>query len=138
MTVDIAALFERYEWTCEAVDDEIWRASFSTDRDEDFDLYIASSDDWLHFAVTPLTPLPTPECEAQLYAALLHLNQQTRLARFAVDEDGDVNLLLDLPLTGVDDATFAVAVDTIVYYTQRLAQELTRTATQPGYHSPLY
>lgn len=138
MTIDVAALFERYEWSYEAVDDEIWRASFATDRDEDFDLYVASSDDWLHFAVTPFTPLPTPQCESQLYTALLQLNQQMRLARLAVDEDGDVNLLLDLPLVAVTEDTFAIAMDTIVYYTQELSRELARTATEVGYHSPLF
>lgn len=138
MTVDLPSFLDRYEWAYEQVDEAIWRASFATENDEDFDLYIAQGDDWVHFAVTPFTPLPDPACEAQLYTALLRLNGHLRLARFAVDEDGDVNLLIDLPQVGLDYVAFAVAMDTAVYYTQELSRELTRTATQPGYHSPRF
>ncbi|MEZ4832805.1 MAG: hypothetical protein R2873_12580 [Caldilineaceae bacterium] len=55
--------------------------------------------------------------------------------RFAVDEDGDVNLLADLPQTDVDFASFAAVLDTMVYYTEELAHEVARTATQLGYRS---
>ncbi|MBX3000513.1 MAG: hypothetical protein KF893_18480 [Caldilineaceae bacterium] len=138
MTVDIPAFFERYEWSYTPVDDAIWQSSFATDRDEDFDLYVAQREDWLHFAVSPLTPLPHVECQDALYTALLQLNSSIRLVRLGVDDEGDVNLLADLPATVVDYAAFAITLDTLVYYTQKLAHELTRTATQVGYRSPLF
>ena len=138
MSPPISAFFERHEWSYEELDAEIWRTTFSSEEDEDFDLYVALSDDWMHFAVSPVTPLPQRDCQASLHAALLRLNQQITLARFAVDEDGDVNLLIDLPLEGLDYAQFAVAFDTLVDYTRRLGQELARVATRPGYQSPLF
>jgi hypothetical protein len=138
MTVHIPTFFERYEWSCTQVDGAIWQSSFASDREEDFDLYVAQSEDWIHFAVSPLTPLTRAECREALYTALLHLNGSIRLVRLGVDDEGDVNLLADLPATVVDYAAFAVVLDTLVYYTQQLAHELTRTATQVGYRSPLY
>ncbi len=137
MTVQIPTLFDRYEWSYQQVDDGIWRTTFATEREEDFDLYVAHSDDWIHFAVSPFTPPPRQECTAQLYRALLQLNQQMRLVRFAMDADGDVNLLADLPAARLDYATFATVMDTLVHYTERLGYEMARTASEPGYRSPL-
>jgi hypothetical protein len=138
MTATIPAFFDRYEWSYEAVDKAIWRTTFATEREEDFDLYVAHSDDWIHFAVSPFTPLPQSQCRPNLYKALVELNQQIRLARFGVDADGDVNLLVDLPAAIMNYDTFATVLDTLVYYTQQLAYELARTATEQGYQSPLF
>lgn len=135
MSVDIPAFFQMYEWTAQRVDANVWLSSFATDRDEDFDLYVASASDWLHFAISPFAPRPRPECAPALHLALLELNQQMRLVRFAVDEDGDVNMLADLPQSAISFASFAAVLDTMVYYTQELAHEVARTATQVGYRS---
>jgi hypothetical protein len=138
MTADIPAFFERYEWSCTQVDEAIWLSSFASERDEDFDLYVARSEDWIHFAVSPLTPHPQAECREALYTALLRLNGSIRLVRLGVDDEGDIVLLADLPIAVVDFAAFAATLDTLVNYTQQLAHELTRTATQVGYRSPLF
>jgi hypothetical protein len=57
------------------------------------------------------------------------------MVRFTVDEDGDVNLLADLPQSDISYAGFAAVLDTMVYYTEQLAHEVARTATQLGYRS---
>ncbi|MEZ4832806.1 MAG: hypothetical protein R2873_12585 [Caldilineaceae bacterium] len=53
MSVDISTYFEKYEWTAERADTNVWLSTFATDREEDFDLYVASANDWLHFAISP-------------------------------------------------------------------------------------
>lgn len=136
--MNIPEFFERYEWTAEEVEAGIWRASFADEREEEFDLFVAEGDDWLHFAVTPLTPHPAPECASSLHEAMLRLNQSLRLARLALDDEGDVALLADLPLDDLRFAHFAAALDALTDYTRRLAGELSRTATKPGYFSPLF
>ncbi|MBI1296992.1 hypothetical protein GC175_18725 [bacterium] len=135
MILDISTFFEKHEWTSQQVDTNVWLSSFATEREEDFDLYVAAADDWLHFAISPFAPRPRPECTPVLYKALLGLNQQMRLVRFTIDEDGDVNLLADLPQTDISYAGFAAVLDTMVYYTEQLAHEVARTATQLGYRS---
>ena len=129
--MDIPALFDRYEWGYETVEAGIWRSSFADDQDEEFDLYVAAVEDWLHFAVTPLTPVPAPECREKLTSLLLRLNQTVRLVRFAIDGDGDVTLLADLPMAGLSFTLFAATLDALIHYTRELGSMLARTATDP-------
>jgi hypothetical protein len=129
--------FARYGWAVEMPDEGIWRGSFAIERDEEFDLYVMANDEWVHFAVSPLVAAPDPACLGRLYAVLLRLNQQMRLVYFAVDEDGDVNLLAELPRPGFGYVHFASVLDALTAYTDALAYELQRTAHEPGYHSPV-
>ena len=129
--MDIPALFDRYEWGYETVEAGIWRSSFADEQDEEFDLYVAAGEDWLHFAVTPLTPVPAPECREKLTSLLLRLNQTVRLVRFAIDGDGDVTLLADLPMAGLSFPLFAATLDALIHYTRELGGMLARTATDP-------
>ena len=129
--MDIPTLFDRYEWGYETVDAGIWRSSFADEQDEEFDLYVAAGEDWLHFAVTPLTPAPTPECREKLTSLLLRLNQTLRLVRLAIDSDGDVSLLADLPIAQLSFTLFAATLDALIHYTRELGSVLARAATDP-------
>ena len=129
--MDIPALFDRYEWGYETVEAGIWRSSFADEQEEEFDLYVAAGEDWLHFAVTPLTPVTAPECREKLTSLLLRLNQTVRLVRFAIDGDGDVTLLADLPMAGLSFILFAATLDALIHYTRELGSMLARTATDP-------
>lgn len=129
--MDIPALFDRYEWGYETVEAGIWRSSFADEQDEEFDLYVAAGEEWLHFAVTPLTPVPAPECREKLTSLLLRLNQTVRLVRFAIDGDGDVTLLADLPMAGLSFTLFAATLDALIHYTRELGSMLASTATDP-------
>ena len=133
----IPEFFERYEWSCEEIEPGIWRASFADEREEEYDLFVAQTTEWLHFAVSPLTPRPKMECAISLHEIMLRLNQSLRLARLALDDEGDVALLADLPLEALQFAYFAAALDVLTGYARQLAGELSRVATQPGYRSPL-
>ena len=55
---DITNLFRRHHWSCEILEPGVWRASFATEREEEFDLYVLVAEDWVHFAVSPLVPRP--------------------------------------------------------------------------------
>lgn len=132
-TVDIPTLFDRYEWGFETVEPGIWRSTFADEQDEEFDLYVADSEEWLHFAVTPFTPAPAPECRQKLTSLLLNLNQSVRLVRFATDSDGDVSLLADLPRATLSFALFAATMDALIHYTRELATPVGRAATDPRF-----
>ncbi len=135
--MEIPALFERYEWGCEAVADGVWRSSFADEEDEEFDLYVATGEDWLHFAVSPLTPTPAPECRQALASLLLRLNQSVRLVRFALDGDGDVALQAELPLEALSFPLFAATLDALIQTTRELGGRLARAATDPSYEFPI-
>jgi hypothetical protein len=136
-TINLAAYFRRYAWAAEEVEPGLWRTTFFTDREVEFDLYVMLSEDWVHFAVSPFTPRPDPDCHTRLHAGLLRLNQQIQLAYFALDDEGDVNLLATLPRPGFAFRQFATALDTLAGYTEHLAQDVGRLATEVNFFSPL-
>jgi hypothetical protein len=134
---DVGTLFEQNDWACAVVEPGIWRTTFAVTSEEEFDLYVVLAEDWLHFAVSPLLVTRDLAAPARLPLALLKLNQELRMARFALDADGDVNLLADLPLSSADAVHFGQVLDLLVFYADRLVAELRRMATDPNFHSAL-
>lgn len=137
MTINIPNYFKRYAWTYEQVDSQIWLSTFSSEFEDEFDLYVSLGDEWVHFAVSPFLPRPEASQQAYIYAILLRLNQQMRLVHFAVDEDGDINLLVELPVHSFVYAHFVAAMDALVYSAQTLARDLGRMVQDPKFRSPL-
>ena len=135
--LNIAGYFKRYAWTHEQVDAQVWRSTFATEDDEEFDLYVMVDETWVHFAVSPFLSQPPAEHQPRLLRILLRLNQQMRLVYFALDEDGDVNLLTELPMHGFAYAHFSAALDALVDYTNTLAHDLARIAHEPTFHSAI-
>ena len=135
--LDIDSLFDCAGWACTTPEVGLWQSSFFTEREEEYDLYVMVVDDWVHFAVTPFLP-PIPVTQApRIHAALLKLNQQMRSVRFALDGDGDVTLLADTAARQLDSTAFTEILDAFVFYTDQVAGELWRMATDPTYFSPL-
>ncbi len=120
--------FERYEWSMDEVEPGLWTGRFATEWEEDFDLYAMLSAEWLHLAIVPLLPRPSKEAAARLAATLLRLNQRVHLVRFAMDDEGDVCLLADLPALELNYATFQATLDMLVVTTQMFARPLARIA----------
>lgn len=134
---DIGTLFAENDWAAESVEPGIWRTTFAVESEEEFDLYVVLTDDWLHFAVSPFVATGGLAASARLPRALLQLNQELRMARFALDAADDVNLLADLPLSSADTPRFGQVLDLLVFYADRLAADLRRMAADPNFHSAL-
>ena len=64
--------------------------------------------------------------------AVLRANQQLRLARLALDADGDINLLADLPAAHASAALFAQTLELLAGYTNILAPQLHEAASEPN------
>ena len=136
-SIAIADFFEQYEWAAGEVEPGIWRSTFTTEAEEEFDLYVMVSDEWLHFAVSPLARMGEAEPSVRLFAALLRLNQRMRLVRIALDDEGDINLVADVPRARFDFGDFALILDLLTEYTSVLAREVQRSVDDPAYFSPL-
>lgn len=134
--LSLGACFARYEWAAEEVEPDVWRATFTTEQEREFDVFVVRDAAWVHFAVSPLVSGVEAACRGRLWDSLLRLNQQARLVYFAVDDNDDVNLLVELPANGFTYAQFAVAMDQLTAAVSYLADELQRMATDPAYHSP--
>mgnify|MGYP000920239474 FL=1 len=136
--VNLAAWFKRYAWGTSEVEAGVYRATFAIETDEEFDLFVFVEDDWVHFAVSPLLTAARDAGLDALQPVLLKLNQSMTAARFALDSDGDINLLADLPVAGATYAAFAQLLDLLTDYAGRLVGELRRAGANPGYQSPLF
>lgn len=135
-SIPVAEYFEQYEWGAEEIEPDIWRSSFTTESEEEFDLYVMVGEEWIHFAVSPL--VHTGEtAPPRLLAALLRLNQRMRLVRLGLDDEGDLNLVADAPRARFDFGDFALILDLLTEYAAALAYEVQRSVTDENYFSPL-
>jgi hypothetical protein len=133
----IGEFFEQYEWVAEEIEAGVWRSTFTTESEDNFDLYVMLGEEWVHFAVSPLAHIGDVEHRLRLYGALLRLNQQMRLVRLGLDDQGDLNLVADAPLERLDFGDFALILDLMVEYASVLAYEVTRSVGDANYYSPL-
>ncbi len=136
VSIDVSGWFEAYEWSASEVEPGIWQASFATEWEEDFDLYTMLSDEWLRLIISPVIARPAEDAAPRIATTLLRINQSMQLARFALDDDGDVCLIVDLPVEDLAYATFAAAMDVLLVAVQTLARALARMAANPTYWPP--
>lgn len=136
-SIPIAEFFEQYEWAAEEVEADVWRSAFTTESEEDFDLYVMVAEEWVHFAVSPLVRIGDAEQHPRLIGALLRLNQRMRLVRLGLDDEGDLNLVADAPRERFEFGDFALIVDLLVEYASALAYEVRRSVNDENYFSPL-
>jgi hypothetical protein len=134
--LDIASYFHHYGWTCEEVEPGVWHSTFAVAAGEVYDLYVLAADDWVQLAVSPLIPSTFAGMMDRLQRVLLHMNQDLRLVRLALDADGDVNLLADLPAAHINTALFGQVLELIAYYANELAPQLRQIAADPDYSLP--
>ena len=134
--VDIAACFRHYGWTCDEVDPGVWRSAFAVETGREtgevYDLYVLAADDWVQLAVSPLYTPSLRAVPERMLSFLLHTNQDLRLARLALDADGDVNLLVDLPAQHINAEMFGQVLELLAYYTSELGPQLRSIDGTPG------
>jgi len=113
----IASYFEQYGWKYDQLDDTHFVTGFSSDVTDAFTIYITLAPNWVYFGISPYVAAPTdPECEHKLYKHLLRLCQEINMAKFSVDSDGDVVLMVELPRENLDFGEFSDALTALSYY----------------------
>jgi hypothetical protein len=135
--IAMADFFAQYEWTAEEVEQDVWRSTFTTESEEEFDLYVMVADEWIHFAVSPLAHIGAAEEKPRLVSSLLRLNQRIKVVRLGLDDQGDLNLVADAPRERFDFGDFALILDLLTEYASALAYEIERTIKDDSYFSPL-
>jgi hypothetical protein len=76
------------------------------------------------FAVIPFAKLPDEDGGDLLVDRLLVLNREMNLAKFSVDEDGDVILSVEYPLADLDPSEVRDAVDVLSFYAEKYRAEI--------------
>ena len=112
----IKEYFDQYGWTYEQVNETDFRTSFRGDVAV-FRIYVRVSGSWVYFSIAPFVlTTQDPKCELKLYKHLLKLNHEINMAKFTVDEDGDVLLTVELPSESLDYSEFSDALGALSYY----------------------
>jgi hypothetical protein len=111
-------------WPVIALTPGTWRSSFRGKAGV-FPLVIQVDDGWCRLMVLPIVRLPSdPDKAEKLYFKLLKLNGELLLARFSLDEDGDVILSVELPVSDLDPSEIRDALDVLSVYSERHQGEL--------------
>ncbi|MEO6954456.1 MAG: YbjN domain-containing protein [Polyangia bacterium] len=117
-------------WPVERVDRNTWRSGFRGDVNS-FRFYVRLTDNWIFFTIVPFVVAPRSSDHArELYRHLLRLNREINLAKFAIDDDDDVVLTVELPIEDAGDASMKDALEAMAYYADRHYLEVLTIAQQ--------
>ncbi len=101
-----------------------WRSSFRG-KGSSFPLVIQVEEGWCKLMVLPIVRLPADTEKAEkLYDRLLKLNGELLLARFSLDEDGDVILSVEFPAVDLDPSEMRDSLDVLSFYAEKHQGEL--------------
>ena len=108
----VEQFFEQYELPCSrAEDDTLWYADIAA-AGEQFEFFLGLDDEeeWVYFTINPFVPTPDPDCLDNLSRHLARLNYDVTMAKFVIDDEGDVALTVELPAEGFLYAHFEAAL----------------------------
>ena len=125
---DLRACLEKDGWPVDVVSDVTMRSRFRS-GERIFPLFVHLEPEHATFAVIPFARLPTDESGDLLADRLLVLNREMNLAKFSVDEDGDVILSVEYPLPDLDPSEVRDALDVLSFYAEKYRAEVEAAAT---------
>ncbi len=113
---EIVRLMTVDEWPIELLRASTLRTTFSHGK-KPFPLLIHEDGTHLVIAVVPYLRIPVDVERAERFMdRLLHLNNDMNLAKFSVDEDGDVLLSVEWLLADLDASELRDALNVITHY----------------------
>lgn len=113
---DIADFFDTYGWAFERPSEGLFRTGFVGDFG-DYEIWIRLSDAWVYFTISPYhQPSEGEPLSDVILALLLRANYDLNLAKFTLDEDGEVQLAVELPREGFAYSHFADALTALSHY----------------------
>jgi hypothetical protein len=108
----VEQFFEQYEMPySRAEDDTLWYADIAA-AGEQFEFFLGLDDEeeWVYFTINPFVPTPEPDCLDNLSRHLARLNYDVTMAKFVIDDEGDVALTVELPAESFVYAHFEAAL----------------------------
>ena len=110
----------------ERIDPATWRSSFHAES-KSFRFFVRLTESWIFFTIVPFVRAPEdPAIEHRLHRQLLRLNREINMAKFAIDDEGDVVLTVELPTENLDASEFRDALDALCFYADRHYVDLAR------------
>lgn len=131
----IAGYFEQYGWSYDQLSETDFRTGFRGDVSI-FRIIVHIAGNWVYFSISPFVVAPQdPVCERVLYKHLLFLNHEINMAKFTIDQDGDVILTVELPSENLDYSEFSGALGALSYYADDNYAQVFILAQVPQAHS---
>jgi hypothetical protein len=116
---------EQQGWPVTRIASGTLRSSFRGANATTFPLVVQFEEGWVKLMVLPIARMPADAQKAeQLYERLLRLNGEIMLARFSLDEDGDVLLSVEFPQSDLDASEIRDSLDVLTYYAEKHHGEL--------------
>ena len=126
---DVQACLEHDGWPVEPLSDSSLRSRFRR-GEHAFPLLVHVEDEHVTFAIIPFARLPEePDDAGPLVVRLLRLNREINMAKFSVDDEGDVVLSVEYRLASLDPSEVRDAVDVLSFYADKHAAEIGRLAS---------
>jgi|HubBroStandDraft_6_1064221.scaffolds.fasta_scaffold157124_2 hypothetical protein len=120
---EVRACLEGDGWPVDLLSDVTMRSRFRC-GERIFPLFVHLEDAYMTFAVIPFARLPIDEAGDFMADRLLALNREMNMAKFSVDEDGDVVLSVEYPLADLDPSEVRDAVDVLSFYAEKYRVEV--------------
>jgi len=130
---EIAEYLTRLGWPHERLDSATWGGLY---RGEvvSFRYYVRWTKEWLCITAFPFSGALQEQDTSPLHRTLLRLNREMNLAKYALDEEGEVVLCTELPTENLDFSELRDGLMVIADYADRHYLEVLGSAHRP--HSP--
>jgi hypothetical protein len=112
---DLGHYFDAYGWRYERRDTSVFRTGFMGETGH-YDIWLKVTEAWVYFAINPYVPRPGRGHGASTLHTMLRANHELNLAKFAVDDDGDMLLSVEMPSEGFCYTHFADALTALAHY----------------------
>lgn len=106
---DIERYFERYGWTCDAIDEDTVRTGFRG-KSGSFTALVRVTEHWVVFTINPFVRPPEGGWGRASLTALAAINQAVHMAKVGLDADDDAFLTVELPSESFQYPLFAEAM----------------------------
>lgn len=113
---EIPAFFNTYGWQFEPGGEGLYRTGFVGDTGH-YEIWVRVTERWIYFTINPFVERRGDEEHGEeVLRLVLAANHEVNLAKFAIDEDGDVVLAVELPCESFGYSHFADALTALSHY----------------------
>ncbi|MCP4501837.1 MAG: YbjN domain-containing protein [Deltaproteobacteria bacterium] len=132
ITTQLDGFFDEYGWQFEKSEEQLFRTGFVGETGQ-YDIWIRLTEHWVYFIIHPFVkPVTDPMAKAEVCRVLLEANFAINMAKFAMDETGEVSLSVELPVSGFRYSHFSDALTAISHYADDHRAEFETACDQTG------
>jgi hypothetical protein len=129
---EIRACIEGDGWPVEILSEATMRSQFRG-AGALFPLFVHTEAYFVTLAVIPFARLPEKSAVAvPLMRRLLQINREINLAKFSIDDDGDVILSVEYRIEDLDPSEIRDAVDVLSFYAEKYHGEVLALGASPA------